>query len=188
MKNEYRNSIRNKNLIKKNFLKLIKIKDIDKISIKELMDECDLSRNTFYLHYQDIYAVLEEFQNDTIKHLEEVLDKAKKEKIFDSPLPFLKEVVKTIKENEEEYKILMNVEGSDNFNLKLKDVFMNYIIDSEDVNNLKDTNGFLIFLEILALGTMNLLKECLKDELDITLDDVINETNKMYINGINFYK
>lgn len=37
----------------------LKKKSIDKISIKELCDECSLSRRTFYRHFKDIYDLVE---------------------------------------------------------------------------------------------------------------------------------
>ena len=33
---------------------------LDKITVKDIVDDCDISRNTFYYNYQDIYAVIEE--------------------------------------------------------------------------------------------------------------------------------
>ena len=33
---------------------------LDKITVKDIVDDCDISRNTFYYNYQDIYAVIEQ--------------------------------------------------------------------------------------------------------------------------------
>lgn len=43
------------------FLELAAEKPVDKITVKEIADYCQISRNTFYYHYQDVYQVLEEF-------------------------------------------------------------------------------------------------------------------------------
>ena len=34
-------------------------KPLDKITVKELVDTCGISRQTFYYHFQDIYEVIE---------------------------------------------------------------------------------------------------------------------------------
>jgi AcrR family transcriptional regulator len=34
-------------------------KPIDKITVRDVVDECGINRNTFYYYFQDIYAVLE---------------------------------------------------------------------------------------------------------------------------------
>lgn len=45
--------------IAQSFLTLTKQKDIDKITVKDIVEECHISRQTFYYHFQDIYAVFE---------------------------------------------------------------------------------------------------------------------------------
>ena len=38
----------------------------DKITVKDIVDDCDISRNTFYYNYRDIFAVIEElFESET---------------------------------------------------------------------------------------------------------------------------
>jgi probable dihydroxyacetone kinase regulator len=41
------------------FRKLLATKPLNKISIREITDGCGLNRQTFYYHFQDIYALLE---------------------------------------------------------------------------------------------------------------------------------
>lgn len=42
------------------FLKLLNERPLEKISVKDIVEECGISRNTFYYHYQDIYALVED--------------------------------------------------------------------------------------------------------------------------------
>jgi AcrR family transcriptional regulator len=44
------------------FLKLIFEKDINKITVKELCEQADINKSTFYLHYRDIYDLAEQFK------------------------------------------------------------------------------------------------------------------------------
>lgn len=41
------------------FLKLSREKNIDKITVKDIVDECGISRQSFYYHFQDILEVIE---------------------------------------------------------------------------------------------------------------------------------
>ena len=43
-----------KPLIADAFIKLSKEKNIDKITVKDIVDECGISRQSFYYHFQDI--------------------------------------------------------------------------------------------------------------------------------------
>lgn len=46
-------------VITETFMKLLNERPLEKISVKDIVSECGISRNTFYYHYQDIYALLE---------------------------------------------------------------------------------------------------------------------------------
>ena len=42
--------------------RLMQKKSIKEITVKELVDEVDINRSTFYLHYSDIYQMLEQWR------------------------------------------------------------------------------------------------------------------------------
>lgn len=41
------------------FVKLLNQRPLDKITVKDIVQDCGISRNTFYYHYQDIYDLLQ---------------------------------------------------------------------------------------------------------------------------------
>lgn len=48
------------------FMKLLNDRPLDKISVKDIVADCEINRNTFYYHYQDIYALVEDiFETET---------------------------------------------------------------------------------------------------------------------------
>ena len=49
-----------KKAIVESFLRLAGKKPLDKITVRDVVDDCGINRNTFYYYFQDIYAVLEE--------------------------------------------------------------------------------------------------------------------------------
>ena len=48
-----------KTAIKAAFIRLLNERPLNKISVKSIVDICNISRNTFYYHYQDIYDLLQ---------------------------------------------------------------------------------------------------------------------------------
>lgn len=53
------------------FTKLLNERPLDKISIKDIVNDCGINRNTFYYHYQDIYALVEDlFETEAKKSLD----------------------------------------------------------------------------------------------------------------------
>ena len=49
-----------KKAIVESFLHLVGKKPIDKITVRDIVDDCGINRNTFYYYFQDIYVVLED--------------------------------------------------------------------------------------------------------------------------------
>ena len=49
-----------KQAITESFLYLASKKPLEKITVRDIVDDCGINRNTFYYHFQDIFAVLEE--------------------------------------------------------------------------------------------------------------------------------
>lgn len=59
-----------KQAITASFLKLLAEKPLDKITVKDIVEDCGISRNSFYYHYQDIFDLMDEIvQTETEKAL-----------------------------------------------------------------------------------------------------------------------
>lgn len=57
-----------KKAIIESFVKLLNKVPLDKITVKAIVEECGINRNTFYYHFQDIYALIDEvFKAETQK-------------------------------------------------------------------------------------------------------------------------
>ena len=60
-----------KNIIADTFMKMVRKKGIDKITVKVLIDECGISRQTFYYHFRDIMDVVEWLVKKFVDHMVE---------------------------------------------------------------------------------------------------------------------
>ena len=56
-----------KQAIINSFLKLLEETPLDKITVKDIVEDCGINWNTFYYYYHDIYALLEELFSDGIR-------------------------------------------------------------------------------------------------------------------------
>lgn len=57
-----------KELIKREFLALLEEKSFHSITIAMLAERCEISRNTFYYHYDDVYSLVKEiFADELVK-------------------------------------------------------------------------------------------------------------------------
>lgn len=56
-----------KQMIIQCFLELLNDKPFHRITVKEIVKKCDINRNTFYYHFEDIYDLLEEVFREEIE-------------------------------------------------------------------------------------------------------------------------
>ncbi len=162
-------SIKTRNLIKKTFAELInEKKELEKITVTELVKRAELTRSTFYTHYDNIYEVAHDYELQTIELLcSEDLKLHSKQDIID----YFDNIIKCLKDNEETYKLLLSANESLLFLEKLKKIASYKIY-----NALKD-DYMDKYLELNISFFMNgILMEVLKyfrNESSYSLDELL---------------
>lgn len=184
---EYRSSIRSKKMIRTAFIELLSEKDISKITVVDIVERADLSRNTFYAHYQDVYAVLEEIENDYINEMNIYLDDAIRNNEFKDPLTLLKRLQKFVEQDENNIRLLLATKNAMIFGEKLKRIFIARVVEELGSIKLKDEQGFLIFLECMTSGFFSLYQKSLMGEGSLRLDDITEGINRAFVYGVNQY-
>ena len=105
MKKEYRCTLRTKKMIRAAFVELLgEKKNMETITVGELAERADIAKSTFYNHYDDVYAVAEEFENELIAKLSAVLDEIELERSSEYESYFRK-VIEFLKMNEDIKKL-----------------------------------------------------------------------------------
>lgn len=119
----YRNAARTRQWIRRAFTELMaEKKDINKITVTELAQRADISKTTFYYHYEDIYAVAEEFEKELIDQLTAVLSNLETVTTAET-LDFsyyARGILSFLKENEENYRMVLGASSPKLFVEKLK--------------------------------------------------------------------
>ncbi|QGU95552.1 TetR family transcriptional regulator [Clostridium bovifaecis] len=72
-----------KKMIRQVFINMLNERPLNKITVKDVVKECEINRNTFYYYYTDIYAVLSEiFQTELQTVIDEYNDTLSWEESF----------------------------------------------------------------------------------------------------------
>lgn len=96
-------SKKTKRLIKKIFAEMLsEKKELGKISVSELCKRADISRGAFYSHYDDIYGVAEDYENELI---DTFFSNARLLESRDI-MHFIDSVFEFIRQNNENYRLL----------------------------------------------------------------------------------
>ena len=95
VKNLNNSSLKTKKLIKDAFVQLLsEKKEIRKITVSELVQRANISRATFYSHFDDIYGVIEEFEEELVDKFftnAKLLATDDYEKFFDALFSYMEE-------------------------------------------------------------------------------------------------
>lgn len=95
-------------LLSKSFKKLLSKKMLNKITVKDIVNDCKLTRQTFYYHFQDIYELLDWTYKNEIGELLNEPNSNSWEKVVVNFLSY-------IRENRSMYLNTMNSVGREHF-------------------------------------------------------------------------
>lgn len=126
--------------------KLLKEKTIKEITVKELVEEVDINRSTFYLHYTDIYDLMEQTENDLKSEILEIIHNDEPVKIGET-MPHITELFVFIADNREIASALLGPNGDVAFMRQIEQ-----IISSHCMKYLKP---YLVHLDERTLERVN---------------------------------
>lgn len=110
-----RRVIKTRRQLKKGLAALMKEKSVNQITVKELVEEVDINRSTFYLHFKDI--------QDLLREIEENMDAQIKRAIEEHPIVsgnenafyFIEDMFRVLDEEREISKALIGPNGDMGF-------------------------------------------------------------------------
>ena len=170
---ENRNVRKSKKAIQNAFAELLSEKnDINKITVKEIVERADISKSTFYSHYEDIYSVSEEFEDEIITLLNSLLEDYLKSHTLDYPT-YIKKLIELLKRNEDLYKKIFLSDLPIKFISNLKDKCNEVISKDVHINFLSnDKNKRKAEIDFITNGTIHLFVDYFKGKIPQTLDEI----------------
>lgn len=138
-----RRSAKTEKLLKDALIKLMTNKEFEKISIKDLTEEADINRVTFYLHYKDKYDLLEQSGNKILEEMDEIKNNIAEKYPSKFILPSDKEklmpvfvfVYSYIKENADFMKVVLGSNGDLHFQMKFKNFVEDSLVKNMFINH-----------------------------------------------------
>ena len=93
------------------FIQLMQQKPVKDISVRELADLVDINRSTFYLHYTDIYDLLEQTENNLMEQFLSIIDTNQTEHTLQDFEKKLERFFTVLSENQPLCRALMSPNG-----------------------------------------------------------------------------
>lgn len=163
-------SIKTRKLIKKTFAELInEKKELNKITVTELVKRAGITRSTFYTHYDDIYEVGDDYQLETIELL--ISDDIVLTSI-DDIYNYFDDIIICLKKNENIYKMLLSSDDTLTFLEKLKKLSTQKIYYA--LKNIKKNDKYLeLTVTFFMDGVIHELFKYFREQSDYTLDELL---------------
>lgn len=108
-------------LLQQGLIQLMKEKEIQDISVKELSDLVDLNRGTFYLHYSDIYDMLNKIEDEIFLEFNTILDSSLTPD-SDSPKTTIYNIFCFLKKHWDLVKVMLGPHGDLSFVTRLQEL------------------------------------------------------------------
>ncbi len=172
-----------KMVIKDSFVKFLKQKPISKISVKEICDDADINRATFYAHYLDQYDLLQRIEGEIIDDINEYLKGYDFKDNTLIPVEMIEKILVYIEENAELFDLLLNLNGDMKFQQEvIKIIGRQHFISMLENDFLNKEDAEYIF-HFLASGSVGVIQLWLKDGLKKPVRDVADLILKTAFTG-----
>lgn len=159
---EDRRTVKTKRAIRKAFLELLQQKNINRISVVEISKLADLGRGTFYLHYQDVYELMEQLENELIEDLEELYSASFLGDNTMNILKFTDTLTEYMAANREVFLVLARTENGGRTMDKIKQ-FFNQKILSDNSNIVTEMDRAEVLFSVS--GVFGVLEAWLKADM-----------------------
>ena len=88
-----------KKALRQGLVTLLERKNLKDITVRELTDEVDLHRGTFYVHYRDIYELYDKMWQEAIQEIREIFRQYPAEELTGGPMPLFRAIMEYAWEN-----------------------------------------------------------------------------------------
>ena len=169
---------RTKRLLKQGLTELMAQKSIKKITVRELSELVDINRGTFYLHYKDIYDLVEQIENELFQEFESILMSYTIDDISRRPKQLLTDVCKFLDDN-----------GDINFAQKLRGFIRKKCFnDISAAYNISDVSEFEFLYSYFESGFIGVARYWLQHpETGKSAEDIADIIERIFVFGVKDY-
>ena len=164
--------------------RLMQKKNIREITVTELVDEVDINRSTFYLHYEDIYQMLESIEQEIMEEIRLSITSNPIEPLTstDKAQSFLVHIFTYLEENREICKALLGPHGDMAFVEQTEKLVAETVFESLTNQFPKTTPDLLYTYSFCLTGLVGMLKSWVSAESPESPQYMADLTHKLFTN------
>lgn len=164
---------------------LLKEKKVQDITVRELTDMADLNRGTFYLHYKDVFDLLEKTEAELQEDFNQLVCKHDAVDLKQRPSVIFNEIYSLVYDNADLIEILLGENGDLNFVNRLKQLIREKCLkDWMEVFRSGNAAAFDAFFSFIVSGCIGLVQYWLQTGLKETPKQMAKLTEHIITKGI----
>jgi len=177
-------SLKTKRAIKDAFIRLMSEKDISQITIKELALTADINRKTFYAHYNDIYDILDDIEDDLTKRVTGIFSRFDLVENNYNLFSVFEEVTAEISHDLTFYKDLFSCTSYSNFLTKMKVLFTEKLFCFLSKQGNIDADTLAYSIDFIAAGVISTYQKWFNSDRTIPLETLSHIIGSLILTGI----
>ena len=169
-------------VLKDSLLSLMKEKNVKNITVKELCERADINRGTFYLHYKDIFDMLEQIETEFFSEFTDIIDNYGKE-LQKSRLYILENIFALTKKHKDFCLVLLSSRGDIGFIKKLLSRIHKIFVDVYGDEGIAAEYYF----SFIIYGCIGVVENWLQGGAKESSQEIARLTENIILNGIKEY-
>lgn len=184
-KTEDRRVRKTKRAMEEALAKLLAEKPLNNISVREISELADINRGTFYLHYKDVYDMVEKLQDEIFEKFQTIVDNHDPKKSKGELFPMLIELFNLLAENAPLAGVLMSKNGDAAFVEKLKHVIREKCFTNAlEIFKIKNSDEFTYFYYFIVSGCIGIFTSWLDNGMKETPYEIASFTEKLIVKSV----
>lgn len=172
-------------LLRECLTSLLKEKKIQEISVREIADLADINRGTFYLHYKDVFDLMDQIENELLGELENMLNHHQAQVLLSRPSLIFAELYPLVQENADIVSILIGENGDLNFVNRLKNIVREKCLkDWMELKSLRNSDAFDAYHSFVVSGCIGMVQYWLGSGMRESPEQIAGMTEEIILNGI----
>jgi AcrR family transcriptional regulator len=166
-------------------ISLLKVKKVQDITVRELTEMADLNRGTFYLHYKDVFDLLEKTETELFTEFNDLVMKHDAEDLKQNPSIVFHEIYQLVYENADLIEILLGENGDINFVNRLENLVREKCLaDWLEIFRSGNPQVFDAYFSFIVSGCVGLVQHWLKTGMKETPGQLAQLTEQIITLGI----
>lgn len=136
--------------LRKGLAELLREKSIKEITVKELVEKVDINRSTFYLHYTDIYNMMEEIERELTDEITKLIDAHPVSPFNEASFPFIEDIFAILAKNRDICAALLGPNGDISFLHHIENILSEHCLNAlkqtfpENMDDLRYSYSFCL--------------------------------------------